>query len=213
MLSFVVVSRNDTDPLNFRRLNFARLLLLYTRKFESSNPCQAVNYYFFLHDLPSSATDPGTPAASDSSMPSSMFVQCVAEVAIQTGEYDLLLGVIPQPTSVGEGAGAMHPLLRHPGAIDRFAGVLPPTRLIAVVAQTLETRGQMAEAVVVYRLAGGAHCLLSAVRLTNLLLVGVVASGTQDGRFAEVGGAQHQGDRRALIRLAADVGPVLFFVI
>ncbi|VEL32843.1 unnamed protein product [Protopolystoma xenopodis] len=45
------ISRIDSDPPGFHRLNLARLLLLYTRKFELTNPREALNYYYFLSGI------------------------------------------------------------------------------------------------------------------------------------------------------------------
>lgn len=42
------VSVDTDDPIPLRRLNLARLLLLYVRKFELSDPSDALHYYFFL---------------------------------------------------------------------------------------------------------------------------------------------------------------------
>ncbi|VDM15646.1 unnamed protein product [Hydatigera taeniaeformis] len=188
-----LVSRVDSDPSGFRRLNFIRLLLLYTRKFESGNPTLCLNYYYFLHDLPSvSEGKEKTPTAT---LPgfgmSSLFVQCVAELVIQTGEFDLLLGRL-----VSDGGA-----LRQAGAIDRFASVAPPTSLITAVAEMLEARGQMVQAVSVYLLAGEVKNLLSAVRLTNLLLVGVVAIGAFNGLRTT-----SNSDREDIMSLATKVG-------
>lgn len=186
------MSRVDSDPSGFRRLNFIRLLLLYTRKFESGNPTLCMNYYYFLHDLPS--VTKGKEKTAVASLPGfemhSLFVQCVGELAIQTGEFDLLLGrLIPD-------SGA----LRQAGAIDRFASVAPPISLITTVAEMLEARGQMAQAVSVYLLAGEVKNLLSAVRLTNLLLVGVVAVDDFNGL-----NATGNSERQNILRLATEV--------
>ncbi|VDK36595.1 unnamed protein product [Taenia asiatica] len=185
-----LVSRVDSDPSGFRRLNFIRLLLLYTRKFESGNPTLCMNYYYFLHDLPSVTEGKEKTAVASLSgfRVHSLFVQCVAELVIQTGEFDLLLGRLDPD----DGA------LRQAGAIDRFASVAPPISLITTVAEMLEARGQMAQAVSVYLLTGEVRNLLSAVRLTNLLLVGVVA--VDD--FNPTGNSERQN----ILRLAAEVG-------
>lgn len=43
-----VVSQEPGDPPMVRRLNFIRLLMLYTRKFESTDPREALQYFYFL---------------------------------------------------------------------------------------------------------------------------------------------------------------------
>ena len=42
------VSQEPGDPHMVRRLNFIRLLMLYTRKFESTDPREALQYFYFL---------------------------------------------------------------------------------------------------------------------------------------------------------------------
>lgn len=42
------VSQEPGDPPMVRRLNFIRLLMLYTRKFESTDPREALQYFYFL---------------------------------------------------------------------------------------------------------------------------------------------------------------------
>lgn len=42
------VSHEPGDPPCVRRLNFVRLLMLYTRKFESTDPREALQYFYFL---------------------------------------------------------------------------------------------------------------------------------------------------------------------
>jgi len=43
-----VVSKDTVDPAPLRRLNFVRLVLMYTRKFEVSDPREALQYFYFL---------------------------------------------------------------------------------------------------------------------------------------------------------------------
>lgn len=45
---FSSVSQEPGDPPMVRRLNFIRLLMLYTRKFESTDPREALQYFYFL---------------------------------------------------------------------------------------------------------------------------------------------------------------------
>jgi nuclear pore complex protein Nup93 len=42
----VSVDPGDTPPA--RRLNLARLIMLYVRKFEATDPKEALQYYYFL---------------------------------------------------------------------------------------------------------------------------------------------------------------------
>lgn len=49
MIRFVLsVSQEPGDPPMVRRLNFIRLLMLYTRKFEATDPREALQYFYFL---------------------------------------------------------------------------------------------------------------------------------------------------------------------
>lgn len=48
VLLLCVVSQEHGDPPMVRRLNFIRLLMLYTRKFESTDPREALQYFYFL---------------------------------------------------------------------------------------------------------------------------------------------------------------------
>lgn len=197
---FLIASRVDSDPSGIRRLNFIRLLLLYTRKFESSgNPALCINYYYFLHDIPA-ISDGEKDVSNADTRGSSLFVQCVAELAIQTGEFDSLLGRLTRQVDGSSQTGGG--ILRQPGAIDRFASVALPISLITAVAEMLEARGQMYQAVGVYLLAGEAKSLLAAVRLTNLLLVGVVA--LDDGNGA-ASSTVANADRENILRLATEV--------
>lgn len=47
-VSFLSVSQEPGDPPMVRRLNFIRLLMLYTRKFEATDPREALQYFYFL---------------------------------------------------------------------------------------------------------------------------------------------------------------------
>lgn len=48
VVSDLAVSHEAGDPPGVRRLNFVRLLMLYTRKFESTDPREALQYFYFL---------------------------------------------------------------------------------------------------------------------------------------------------------------------
>ena len=62
-----------------RRLNLTRLVLLYNRKFEASEPTQALHYIPFLRDLKDRRGE-------------SMFSVCMSSLVITLREFDLLLG-------------------------------------------------------------------------------------------------------------------------
>ena len=65
-----------------RRLNFARVVLLYVRKFESTDPREALNYFYFLRNMRSAA---GTAAGGNQDgAAGSLFMSCVSELALQS---------------------------------------------------------------------------------------------------------------------------------
>ncbi len=48
LFRFETVSVDIEDPAPLRRLNVARLVMLYVRKFEITDPAEALQYFFFL---------------------------------------------------------------------------------------------------------------------------------------------------------------------
>ena len=74
-----MLSREPDDSEGVRRLNLTRLVLLYNRKFEASEPTQAVHYISFLRDLKDRQGE-------------SIFSVCMSSLVITTQEFDLLLG-------------------------------------------------------------------------------------------------------------------------
>ncbi|KAE8296621.1 Nuclear pore complex protein Nup93 93 kDa nucleoporin Dead eye protein Nucleoporin Nup93 [Larimichthys crocea] len=92
-----LLSQEPGDPPMVRRLNFIRLLMLYTRKFESTDPREALQYFYFLRNEKDSQGE-------------NMFMRCVSELVIESREFDMLLGRLEKDGS------------RKPGVIDKFAG-------------------------------------------------------------------------------------------
>ncbi|KAK7891154.1 hypothetical protein WMY93_023117 [Mugilogobius chulae] len=128
-----------------RRLNFIRLLMLYTRKFESTDPREALQYFYFLRNEKDSQGE-------------NMFMRCVSELVIESREFDMLLGRLEKDGS------------RKPGVIDKFAG---DTRaIISKVALEAENKGLFEEAVKLYDLARNSDKVLE---LMNRLLSPVIA--------------------------------------
>ncbi|MBN3283318.1 NUP93 protein, partial [Polyodon spathula] len=68
-----LLSQEPGDPPMIRRLNFIRLLMLYTRKFESTDPREALQYFYFLRNEKDSQGE-------------SMFMRCVSELVIESRE-------------------------------------------------------------------------------------------------------------------------------
>uniref|UniRef100_H1A5C8 Nuclear pore complex protein Nup93 n=1 Tax=Taeniopygia guttata TaxID=59729 RepID=H1A5C8_TAEGU len=77
-----LLSHEAGDPPGVRRLNFVRLLMLYTRKFESTDPREALQYFYFLRNEKDSQGE-------------NMFLRCVSEIVIESREP----GVIDKFTS------------------------------------------------------------------------------------------------------------------
>ncbi|KAG2470057.1 NUP93 protein, partial [Polypterus senegalus] len=72
-----LLSQEPGDPPMIRRLNFIRLLMLYTRKFESTDPREALQYFFFLRNEKDSQGE-------------SMFMRCVSELVIESKESGVI---------------------------------------------------------------------------------------------------------------------------
>lgn len=88
MLLFIV-SVDIEDPMPMRRLNIARLVMLYVKKFEITDPAEALQYYFFLRNL----KDPEG---------RNLFLVCVSDLAIECRNYDLIFGKM-QPNGIMSG--------------------------------------------------------------------------------------------------------------
>uniref|UniRef100_A0A8C8FB30 Nuclear pore complex protein Nup93 n=1 Tax=Oncorhynchus tshawytscha TaxID=74940 RepID=A0A8C8FB30_ONCTS len=140
-----LLSQEAGDPPMVRRLNFIRLLMLYTRKFESTDPREALQYFYFLRNEKNSQGE-------------NMFMCCVSELVIESREFDMLLGRLEKDGS------------RKPGVIDKFAG---DTRaIITKVALEAENKGLFEEAVKLYELTKNPDRVLE---LMNRLLSPVIA--------------------------------------
>uniref|UniRef100_W5MME6 Nuclear pore complex protein Nup93 n=1 Tax=Lepisosteus oculatus TaxID=7918 RepID=W5MME6_LEPOC len=140
-----LLSQEPGDPPMIRRLNFIRLLMLYTRKFESTDPREALQYFYFLRNEKDSQGE-------------NMFMRCVSELVIESREFDMLLGRLEKDGS------------RKPGVIDKFAG---DTRaIISRVALEAENKGLFEEAVKLYELAKNPDKVME---LMNRLLSPVIS--------------------------------------
>ncbi|CAH8654954.1 unnamed protein product [Heterobilharzia americana] len=207
-----LVSRNDCDPTGFRRLNLARLIMLYTRKFEITDPEKALMYYYMLSDISNPTGKLPEEESSTNKLSCShnmsfdyvdckgqnLFVQCVCELALASKELDLLLGCL------GEND------VRKPGAIDRYCKSTESRReLIRTVAHVFENSGQVIEAVRLYLLASSygdpKPDILVAVALLNTVLSSVIITsdlGTTPLTQSRLAG---QLDRSMLLRLASEL--------
>ncbi|XP_053304486.1 nuclear pore complex protein Nup93 [Spea bombifrons] len=140
-----LLSQEPGDPPGIRRLNFVRLLMLYTRKFEPTDPREALQYFYFLRNEKDSQGE-------------NMFMRCVSELVIESREFDMLLGKLEKDGS------------RKLGAIDKFTKDTKP--IINHVASVAENKGLFEEAAKLYDLAKNPDKVLE---LTNKLLSPVVS--------------------------------------
>lgn len=126
--------------------NLARLVTSYTRKFEATDPCKALGYFYFLRKLKGIHGE-------------NLFVACVSELVLETKEFEVLLGKI-EPDGC-----------RRRGEVDKFN--FDTERVIEAVAADCENRGLYEEAVRLYDLCGKHE---DAVRLLGRLLAKHVPS-------------------------------------
>ncbi|XP_041375379.1 nuclear pore complex protein Nup93-like isoform X2 [Gigantopelta aegis] len=140
-----LLSSHADDPTPMMRLNLARLVTLYTHKFEDTDPREALQYFYFLRDLKDAHGE-------------NLFMSCVSQLVLDTKEFDMLLGRMERDGS------------RKPGAIDKFN---PDTqKIIEFVAKDTDSKGMFEEAVRLYDLAGNYD---KALALMNKLLSQVIA--------------------------------------
>ncbi|XP_013134005.1 PREDICTED: nuclear pore complex protein Nup93-like [Papilio polytes] len=146
-----LLSVDTDDPNPLRRLNLARLLLLYVRKFELSDPSDALHYYFFLRNL----KDPSG---------KNLFMCCCTDLALESRDYELLFGKMDPVTG-----------LCSPGLLDEFNNPHIDSKVIALnVAEQLVNKGLFEDAITVYDIAGNMEKVLE---LLCVLLGQVVNSG------------------------------------
>ena len=131
-----------------RRINLARLLMLYTRHFEATDPREALQYFYFLRDMKGGKSE-------------NLFMSCVGELVLESRQFDLLLGQLMPDGS------------RSPGLVDKFGGLVDAGAIIQLVAQDSEERGLLEDAVRLYDLAARHERV---VQLLNTLLSQVIAS-------------------------------------
>ncbi|CAI9720298.1 pore complex Nup93-like [Octopus vulgaris] len=140
-----LLTQDPADPSPQRRLNFARLVMMYTRKFEATDPREALQYFFFLRNIKSSTEG-------------NLFMSCVTELIFETKEFEMMLGKLNQDG------------IRLPGAIDKFQA--DSEDIIKLVAKSTQDKGFFEEAVKLYDLA---HSHDQVMILLNKLLSDVVS--------------------------------------
>lgn len=124
-----LLSVDVEDPKPVRRLNIARLVMLYVNKFEISDPAEALQYYYFLRHL----TD------SDGK---NLFLSCVADLVTENLNYELIFGRMQLNG------------IRSRGLIDQFDGVINVQSACNSIADDLIKKGLFEDAIKMYDLAG-----------------------------------------------------------
>lgn len=143
-----LLSRDSGDRSPSRRINLARLVMLYTKHFEATDPKEALQYFYFLRGMKGGKSD-------------NLFMSCVGELVLESREFDLLLGQLMSDGS------------RSPGLVDNFGGLVDAGAIIQLVARDSEDRGLLEDAVRLYDLASKHERV---VHLLNTLLSQVIAS-------------------------------------
>ncbi|KXJ26896.1 nuclear pore complex protein Nup93 [Exaiptasia diaphana] len=137
------------DPPPGRRLNFARLIMTYTRKFEMTDSREALQYFYLLRGIK-------RPHGED------LFKSCISELVLETREFEMLLGSLQPDGS------------RKPGCIDKFQKNKNDTqRIIEIVAKDTEEKGLFEESIKLYDLAKNNE---KAIEILNKLLSQVVST-------------------------------------
>lgn len=124
-----LLSVDIEDPKPIRRLNLARLVMLYVNKFEISDPEEALQYYYFLRHL----TD------SDGK---NLFLSCVTDLVTENLNYELIFGKIQMNG------------IRSRGLIDQFDGVINIQSASNTIADDFVKKGLFEDAIKMYDLAG-----------------------------------------------------------
>ncbi|KAH0554443.1 nuclear pore complex protein Nup93-like isoform X2 [Cotesia glomerata] len=140
----ITVDPADKPPA--KRLNFARLILLYIKRFECSDPKESLHYLFLLRCM----KDPNG---------QNMFAASAAEMVINSPPENrsLLVGKIDNDR-------------RLPGILDQFQ--INVDKVINICAETLYKKGLLEEAVTMHDLAGNHEKVLN---LMCMLLAQVVS--------------------------------------
>ncbi|CAG9807920.1 unnamed protein product [Chironomus riparius] len=151
----IIVDIEDPKPL--RRLNIARLIMLYVEKFEISDPGEALQYYYFLRHL----TD---------SNGKNLFLSCVTDLVVENLNYELIFGKM-QPSGI-----------RSRAFIDQFDNVINIQSACNGIADEFVKKGLFEDAIKMYDLAENPEQTL---RYIITLLSQVVHQQTKPGSMKE----------------------------
>lgn len=126
----------SNEPKCLRRINFANLIKMYTRKFEITDPREALQYYYFLRNLPTSQVS----KSGRQSKIVSVFAQYVCELALETREFELFFGKLEKNA------------IRRPGVIDKFINENDAQAIISLVAEEIENKGVVEDSIKLFDL-------------------------------------------------------------
>lgn len=143
------------DPIPLRRLNVARLIMLYVRNFEITDPAEALQYFYFLRYgffyEPFSLSIAcilifiifGSRRNKRDPDGRNLFLTCVSDLTIECRDYDLLFGKMQRNG------------IRSRGLIDQFESIeIDVRKACELVGDELVKRGLFEDAVKLYDLAG-----------------------------------------------------------
>uniref|UniRef100_A0A1X7VWE9 Nuclear pore protein n=1 Tax=Amphimedon queenslandica TaxID=400682 RepID=A0A1X7VWE9_AMPQE len=139
------------EPNGIARLNLGKLVIGYTRKFALTDPREALEYFYRLKDL-------------KDSLDRNLFFSCVSELALESREFEMILGRIEPDGSK-----------RH-GCINKFSpkvGEKVEAEITSFIAEEAEGQGRFEDSVRLYDLAQEREKVLE---LLSHLLSGVVSS-------------------------------------
>ncbi|EDS25850.1 nuclear pore complex protein Nup93 [Culex quinquefasciatus] len=153
-----LLSVDIEDPQPMRRLNIARLIMLYVKKFEITDPAEALQYFFFLRNL----------RDSDGR---NLFLVCVSDLAIECRDFDLLFGKMQRDG------------IRSRGLIDQFESSQIDAKMACeMIAEEFVRKGMFEDAIRLFDLAGIHE---QALRYTSILLSQVVHQANKPGSLRE----------------------------
>ncbi|EZA58757.1 hypothetical protein DMN91_008762 [Ooceraea biroi] len=149
-----LISVDPADKPPAKRLNFARLILLFVKRFELSDPKESLHYLFLLRCM----KDPYN---------RNMFAAAAAEMVVDASPANRVLLV-----------GRLEKDRRLPGILDQFQ--INSDDVINICAETLYRKGLLEDAVVMYDLAGNHDKVLTL--MCTLLTQVVSQKGSPDSR-------------------------------
>ena len=148
----------SSAPSTMKLLNVARLVMLYVKKFQGTDPKEALHYFYFLRRMKAPASD------GEEDRNGNLFTSCVSELVLESREFDVLLGRILEDGS------------KAPGLIDKFGesgeGDQLSQKIVSIVAQDSESKGMFEDSIRLYDLANNHE---KVIELLNKLLAQVIS--------------------------------------